>query len=225
MTREMKFREGTVRIVVPGTWASVPLSDPDTAAAFVKKLVKKQVGTADRLARVRREAAQEIMFTARDAALAGAHSYFMSLELLPGVPFPAALLLTDVPWPESAGEALKSGDIEAALRAAAPEGEVATQRNGPVARVAEMSQGKVTEGGSEFLTMRLEYYIPFPDRSKLLLAQVSVPNLPSAEPFATLFDEILDSVVFAESESASGHEEPEEPVRTAESARAGGGPA
>lgn len=208
MTREMKFREGSVRLIVPGTWASVPLSDPDTAAAFVKKLVKKQVGTADRLARVRREATQEIMISARDAALAGAHSYFMSLELLPGVPFPAAILLTDAPWPAASRGALASGDLVGALKIAAPDGEVATQRNGPVSRVAEMTQGKVTEDGTEFLSMRLAYHIPFPDRSQILLAQVSVPNIPSAEPFATLFDEILDSVAFAGDLAGPGAEAP-----------------
>jgi hypothetical protein len=212
VTREIKFREGSVRLIVPGTWASVPLSDPDTAAAFVKKLVKKQVGTADRLARVRREATQEIMISARDAALAGAHSYFMSLELLPGVPFPAAILLTDAPWPPASREALASGDVAAALKAAAPEGEVATQRNGPVARVAEMTQGKVTEDGTEFLSMRLAYYIPFPDRSQILLAQVSVPNIPSAEPFATLFDEILDSAAFTEDPAGSEDRSTDGPV-------------
>lgn len=217
MTRELKFREGTLRIILPGTWGSVPLSDPDTASAYIKKLVKKQVGKADRLARVRREAAQEILLSARDAALAGVHTYLMSMELLPGIPFPAAILAVDEEWSDDAHQALEAGDLEAALRMRAPGCEVATQRNGPVARVVEMVNSKVTEGGTEFLTMRLEYHIPYPDRSKLLLARVNVPNIPSAEPFATLFDEILDSVVFMEN---SGVEDAKQPGRTEAAAMA-----
>ncbi|WP_139316077.1 hypothetical protein [Cellulosimicrobium sp. CUA-896] len=106
----------------------------------------------------------------------------------------------------TARDALADGDVEQALRRAFPAGEVATQRNGPVARVAEMVRG-ATEDGAEMLTMRLEYHIPVPDRSRLLLARVNVPNIPSAEPFATLFDEILDSVTFLDAPGGGAVEE------------------
>lgn len=205
MTREVRFHEGRMRIVLPGTWANVPLEDPESAAAYVRRLVRRQVGNADRLARTRREATQEIAGNVQAAMAAGVHTYLMSLELLPGVPFPAAILAMDEEWPAAANEALAEGDVEQALRVAYPTGEVAPQRNGPVARVVEMTRGRTGEG-DDVLTMRLEYHIPYPDRSRLLMARVNVPGIPSAEPFATLFDEILDSVTFmdaATSETAA----------------------
>ena len=202
MTREMGAALGTVRIVVPGTWVGVPLGSPGEAEAFVKRLVRRQVGTADRLARARREATAEIMANVADAVSAGAHTYLMSLELLPGVPFPAALLMFDEPWPDAARPGLDADDVDRALREAYPSGEVAVQRNGPVARLYEMTRGS-TASGEELVTMRLEYHIPYPDRSRLLFARVNVPNIPSAEPFATLFDEILDSVTFRLPEGVS----------------------
>lgn len=220
MTREVGFNEGRMRIVLPGTWANVPLADPQTAAAYVRRLVRRQVGNADRLARARREATQEIAGNVQEAMAAGVHTYLMALELLPGVPFPAAILALDEEWPAAAKEALAQDDVAEALRAAFPDGEVAPQRNGPVARVAEMTRG-ATEGGDEVLTMRLEYHIPYPDRSKLLMARVNVPGIPSAEPFATLFDEMLDSLTFLESESEPDAESEPEPEPAAAPGAAG----
>jgi hypothetical protein len=127
----------------------------------------------------------------------------MSLELLPGVPFPAVILALDEEWPADASDALARGDVAEALRAGFPGAGVALQRNGPVARVAEMTQGS-TDDGEPVLTMRLEYHVPYPDRSTLLLARVNVPGIPAAEPFATLFDEILDSLTFMEQPGQPG---------------------
>jgi hypothetical protein len=195
VTREVGAAGGRLRFVLPGTWANVPVGDTEATARFVKQFVRRQVGRADRLARARREAATELTRNAGDAAALGAHTYLMSLELLPGVPFPAAIMVFDEDWPAAARAALERDDVAGALREAYPSGEVAPQRHGPVARVVEMTRA-ATESGEELVTMRLEYHVPYPDRSRLLMARVNVPNIPTAEPFATLFDEIMDSVTF-----------------------------
>lgn len=212
MTREITSPARGLRIIVPGTWVNVPVDDPERAAGFIKQLVKKQVGSADRLARTRREATQDLLSTAQHAAQLGVHTYLISLELLPEVPFPAAVMMLDEEWRSPARELLADGDVAGALRATYPNGEVAAQRNGPVARVVEMAEGTIGEGedAQEMLTMRLEYHMPYPDGSKLLLVRVSVPNIPTAEPFAMLFDEIVDSITFIsdeDDESPAGAEE------------------
>ncbi|CAM3478670.1 hypothetical protein [Isoptericola cucumis] len=220
MTRSVRFREGRMRIVLPGTWANIPLDDEETAVEHVRRLVRRQVGKADRLARARREATQEVVGNVRAAMSAGVHTYLMSLELLPGVPFPAVILAMDEEWPAASAEARAAGDGAAALRAGFPTGEVEPQRNGPVARVVEMTQGSTGEG-DDVLTMRLEYHIPYPDGSRLLMARVNVPGIPSAEPFATLFDEILDSITFMEQDG----EEQEGQQAVADAAPGAGDPA
>ena len=197
MTRAVGAAGGRLRFVLPGTWANVPLDDAEVTARFVKQFVRRQVGRADRLARARREAATELTRNAADAAALGAHTYLMSLELLPGVPFPAAIVVFDEGWPDAARATLERGDVAQALREAYPAAEVAPQRNGPVARGVEMTRA-TTDSGEELVTMRLEYHVPYPDRSRLLMARVNVPNIPAAEPFATLFDEIIDSVTFTD---------------------------
>jgi hypothetical protein len=197
MTRSVGVLEGRMRIVLPGTWVNIPLDSPESAARFTKRLVRRQVGGADRLARARREATHELVANVRDAVRIGVHTYLMSLEILPGIPFPAAIMLRDEAWPPAGRPAAEAGDTAAALVAAYPEGEVAEQRHGPVARVVEMAEvDRKSDDGETLLTMRLEYHIPYPGGRQLLMARVVVPNIPSAEPFATLFDEILDSVTF-----------------------------
>lgn len=205
---ELKVLAGEVRVIVPGTWVNIPLDSAERATAFIKRLVRRQVGTADQLARMRRQAVEELLATARDAVSAGVHTYLMSLEIAPGVPFPAALLMTNDEWPAAAAPFVAEGDYEGALRAAYPDGEVAVQRNGrPAARVVEVSQGQAGDGEEavDVLTMRLEYHMPHPkDASMMLFVRVNVSDVPSAEPFAVLFDEIVDSIEFLEDEGDRG---------------------
>lgn len=210
---DVKVLGREVRVIVPGTWVSIPLDSPEKAGAFIKRLVRNQVGPADRLARMRRQAVEEVFGTARDAAQIGVHTYLMSLELAPGVPFPAALLMADDEWPEATRALVAEGDFGAALKLAYPEGEVAVQSNGsPAARIVEMTQGQAGDGEEavDVLTMRLEYHMPHPaDPSKMLLVRVSVPDIPSAEPFAMLFDEIVDSIKFLDDRDSPADVVPE----------------
>jgi hypothetical protein len=197
MTRSVAVAGERLRFVLPGTWVSVPVDDPARAAAFAKRFARRQIGAADRLARLRREAAQELVASAADAVRAGAHTYLMALELLPGVPFGAAVLARDVDWPEASRPHVAAGEVAQALEVGFPGGEVAEQRLGPASREAETSHRSLGEG-TQVTVLRLTYRVPYPDRSRLLEVLVNAPELPSAEPFAMLFDEIVDSVTFEE---------------------------
>lgn len=211
-----------VRVIVPGSWVNIPLESRENAQKFIKRLVRDQVGRDDRLASMRRDAVQELLNNVGDAVAVGVHTYLLSLELLPGVPFPAAMVMVDEEWPAGAREQRDSGDVDGALRECYPEAEVATQHLGPVAREVEMAE-KILEDGdrrTESLTMRLSYHVPYPDRSKLLLVRVNVPNIPSAEPFATLFDEIVDTITFLEGDAEGAAPGDEADSSTAVAARA-----
>ncbi|GGM33746.1 hypothetical protein ACFQBY_07340 [Promicromonospora citrea] len=219
MTKQIRLADGGLRIILPGTWASIPLSDEESTTAYVKRLVKRQVGTADRLARMRRSAVEEIVGTAREAVRAGVHTYLTALEILPNVPFAAVMMLLDIDWPDTAGPAREGGDTEEALTAAFPGAEIAELRYGPVARRWELANQQLGEDGSVIQTLRLEYFVPYPyeGSDKLLMVRVNVPEVPSAEPFAVLFNEIVDSISFPEElPEADGAAEPvSEPVATA----------
>lgn len=200
--KQLSIAGGDLRIILPGTWVRVPLDSQDVATAFAKRLIKQQMGSADRLARSRREAVQELVSSAREAVGIGVHTYLMSLEILPGVPFPSALLLRDEPWPDESREHAAAGDFKQALAVGFPGSEVANRATGPVARRWEMARHSVGEGDDAevFLTLRLEYFLAVPGGAGVLMARANVSNIPGAEPFATLFDEIIDSITFPEPE-------------------------
>jgi len=192
--KNAKIAGRTLNIILPGTWANVPLTDRKTTRRFVKDLVRRQVGSDDRLARMRAETSEQTLKNIGEAQAIGVHTYLMSLELLPGVPFPAALLMADEPWPDAARPGLGAGDLGRALREGFPGGTVLQQQSGPVLRIAEFGESLVEE--TPVSVLRLEYHVPYPGGEKVLYARVSVPALPSAEPFTTLFDEIIDSITF-----------------------------
>lgn len=217
MTRALGMSPAGMRIILPGTWTRIPLEDPQRTVDHVKRLVKRQVGPADRLARVRRETVQDLVASARDAAGIGVHSYFMSLEILPGVPFPAALLFRDEDWPEAVREQVDAGDVGAALTAAYGEVELGDARYGTFGRRYEVTSQQI--GEEELLTLRLEYYVPYPDGSRVLLARANVPNIPQAEPFALLFNEIVDSISFP---ARQGPHETEQQLDDREDGRSSG---
>ena len=201
--KNAKIAGRSMNIILPGTWANVPLGDQVTARKFVKELVRRQVGGDDRLALLRAQVVDETMGNLAQAVSIGVHTYLMSLELLPRVPFSAAILMADEPWPDTARPGLGDDDLPRALREGFPGGEVLELSPGPVLRIAEYSE---TMEQVEAPVLRLEYHLPYPDLQKLLFARVSAPNLPQAEPFVTLFDEIIDSITFVESERRSENE-------------------
>ena len=86
-------------IVFPGTWVMIPLHDDEAAARRIQRLVADRVGRADRLARVRRTAKTELERLVSLANDSAAFALALSLEILPGVPFPASLVLSREEWP------------------------------------------------------------------------------------------------------------------------------
>ncbi len=189
-------------VILPGTWANIPLDDERTARRYVKELVRRQLGGDDRLARLRAEAVDETMRTITAAVAVGVHTYMMSLELLPGVPFPAAILMADEPWPDRARPGLGADDLPRALREGFPGGVVIDRAGSPALRLAQFGESGLTDKPVQVL--RLEYHLPCPGGDKLLYVRISVPDLPSADPFVALFDEIVDSIAFLPGEAAAG---------------------
>lgn len=194
MTHTARSPQGSYSIVLPGTWAAIPLEDEDKLRERVRSLVLERVGRNDRLARVRKEARDELTETAVRARTAGATAFWMSLEVLPGIPLPASLIATDRPWPdETAGLA---DDVRARLRAARPGAEVLEQRSGPVARTREV--GEVAIGELREPSLYLEYSVPYPHGGGLLSISVSAPNAHDADLYTVFFDSIVDSLTWAE---------------------------
>jgi hypothetical protein len=87
-------------IILPGDWALIPLESEEAANEEISRLLRRQVPRRDELATMRRDAREMMRGLAADAREADALLLAMSLELLPGLPFPAAIVAHYMPEPE-----------------------------------------------------------------------------------------------------------------------------
>jgi hypothetical protein len=194
MTFTARSPEGSYSIILPGTWAEIPLADEEAMRERIRSLVLQQVGRNDRLARTRRDAREELVSTAERARAAGATAFWMSLEVLPGIPLPAALIARDRAWPEGAvAEGLGGArPLAERLAAATPGAEIIEQRTGPV-EIGDDAIGETREP-----SLYLEYSVPYPDDAGLLTVSVSAPTAHDPELYTLFFDAIVDSLTWAE---------------------------
>ncbi|QNE47960.1 hypothetical protein F1C58_14340 [Glaciihabitans sp. INWT7] len=180
-------------IVFPGTWSVIPLDADEIMKTVIGRIVKKQVGVADRLARTRRMMIEELLTTAQRARDAGAHTMHLSLEILPGVPFPAALIASDSPWPKESIPAAPAAFAES-LAATFPGVSIVGHRFGPMCRTVEAGLGRF--GDAETPSLSAEYRLPYPDGGGVLTLTISAPMARDPELYATLFDAMVDSLTW-----------------------------
>ncbi|TFD56082.1 hypothetical protein E3T55_00085 [Cryobacterium frigoriphilum] len=190
-------------IVLPGTWAQIPMQSREAASARISALVKKQVGMNDRLARHRRDVRDQLLDAALQAQAAHALSFAISLELAPGVPFPASMLGSRTPWPPRATDAPGTPALavtpEDRLRRDFPAATFVAGSAGPIARRTQ--HGTREWGDTTTQTLSLDYWLPVPGAAELLQFTISAPMVEGYELFTELFDMIMSTV--------SWHPEPE----------------
>lgn len=168
---------GHVRLVLPGDWAMVPLTDEEATQRFARRIVRARVGQDDRLARVRREVTQNVCETAATARRAGAHTLAVALDIVPGVPFAASLLGRDVPWPEPDEDEVEVGEggVADRLARAYPSSEIVELPAGPSARFLEA--GTLRGKESQVSSVSVVHRIPRPDTDEILTLRFTGPDV------------------------------------------------
>lgn len=188
---------GQFDLILPGTWASIPLADETARAARISALVRQQIGSSDRLATRRRQFRDELAKSAKQAADAGAVAFAMALELFPGIPLSGAMISIFEPWPNG-GAGAEDDDLAARLAAAYPDAEVLATEAGPIARKATPGVQSYSAATST-PSLDLDYWAPVPDGSRVLATNVSLPMAPDPAPFTELFDSVMGSLIWAPS--------------------------
>lgn len=205
MTEQLAVAGGQFSIILPGTWSAIPLDDDAALEGHIKKLVVKQVGRADRFARTRREVRDQLTDVARNAKAQGAITFAIALELLPGVPFPASLMISEDLWPPDL-ELLALDDLEQKLRMAKPGAEVHQLRSGPVARMTKVTDVAVGEETTPQLSA--QYWVPAAGGTRLFRVFVEAPMARFPELLTELFDSIVDSMLWLpDQQSTLAHNE------------------
>ncbi|KQV07162.1 hypothetical protein [Leifsonia sp. Root112D2] len=193
-TRQVRMGAGDFSLILPGTWASIPLNDSDAMKKRISALVKQQLGADDRLARRRIQLRNELVETAEKAAAEGALSFSLSIELLPGAPFPAALMAKRRSWPNEVKDATALAAAER-LAKGFPTAEILSLDSGDVmARIATTEQQRYVAETTP--SLMAEYWTPAPDADELLYITISAPMVPQSGLFIELFDTMIASLVW-----------------------------
>lgn len=189
-TRQVRLGLSDFFLVLPGTWAAIPMSDGESMKRRVAALVKEQMGRDDRLASRRLQLRTELIEAAGNAVEQGAVSFALALELLPGVPFGAALMSRLMPWTNPG-----SGDDAARLATTFPDAVVLPlDAGGFAARSA--TGGTQKYASEETPSLVVDYWVPVPHSDQLLYLTVSAPMAPQSELFTQLFDAVIGSLTW-----------------------------
>lgn len=199
MTHALTSPTGEFSLILPGTWAAIPLGDAEAMRKRVAAVVKKQVPRADRLARARQQIREELLRSAGEAARVGAIIYSIALEMLPGVPFSASLVAFSQDWPPASGAVSASGmsasdrrtALEKRLIEALSGGTILVAERSVVLRRSTLRQETVAE--TSFPSLDLEYWFATPD-DRLLSFLITVPMCEHEKLFTEFFDSVADSV-------------------------------
>jgi hypothetical protein len=188
-------------MVFPGTWVNIPLDTDAQTEQAITALIKRQVGRDDRLARLRRDVKDRLRLLAVDAKKANAVQLALSLEILPGLPFPASLVSDYRDWPDYHGDGGEDGrTIAERLDALLPGGEVLELQSGIAIRTFNATT--ISPGSEKIPDIKLEYFLCVPTGEFLLHVVADVPVLIDPELVAMLFDAMIDSVRWSLSEAA-----------------------
>ena len=181
--------DAELAIVFPGTWAIIPLHDQEAARRRVARLVTERVGRADRLARTRRTVRDELDTVVSLAIASDAFALALSMEILPGVPFPASIVMARESWPAGA-----EGTKAERLAVAFPAAESLELSFGPARRSSSVRQTRYDEQSAPELLA--DYRFAAPDESCVIHVRVNAPMAVEPELYLELFDAIVDSISF-----------------------------
>lgn len=195
VTTTRQTREFT--LLLPGTWAMIPMTTPEEIKAATKRMIQKQVPKGDRFAALRLEARREAEKNAMEAFENGAVVYALALELLPGVPFSASLIGLRPGWPD---EASPHATVADKLKAVLPNGEDVENPTSLVRRRATHSTQQ--PGEKPITSLDIEYWLVREDKPPTLFL-ISVPQIPASdEEIIEFFDAVIGAILWTDDAAA-----------------------
>ncbi|GLY30951.1 hypothetical protein [Kineosporia sp. NBRC 101731] len=189
-------------LLLPDSWSRIRL--PTDRREQVSALVERAFATVsrDQGPELRRALARELLMLADDAFEGGGHEFYLLTEVRRGLPLAASCLVTVIPETMPADV---DAEILARVLANAPGSEPATVTVGDVAvpavRRSEPKRFRSPQEGAapfEVTFTGLDVYVPFPDRSQILLLTFRTPMEEIASSMTILFEAIAGSLRFRE---------------------------
>lgn len=189
MTAHYAVHDFALSLVLPGSWAGIPLHPAEDRNRAIAALVTRQVGRADRLATIRREMREQLGDVARAAEAAGIGTLALWLELAPGIPSPGSLTIDNLaPVPA----AVPPAERAAALAAQLPGADILELGPGLTARASAPSV--LRNGTSPIPGISISYLLFNPEGDTLLRFHLEIPEAAAPELYVQFFDVVIDSV-------------------------------
>jgi hypothetical protein len=188
-------------LLLPNTWSRIRLDRdrPQQVAALVGRAFANV--SRDRAVELRHLMEQQLTVAADTAFKEGGHEFYLLSELRRGLPVAATCVVTVVQRPlpgdvpaEITAQVLASGSGEATTVTVAGEPVPAVRRSEP-----RTFQVDLPGLGKPRLTFTgLDVFVPFPDRSRILLLTFRTPVEPIAASMMVLFEAIAGSLRWQE---------------------------
>ena len=187
-------------MVLPTNWELLDL-DPRTRDRSVQRMVRRALGTADHLARLRHEAVVAYRRMLADAEDHGAFLAASVSEHVEGAVLAASVLAFLVPLPrDDDGTPMASVEEMAATLSQPAEDERGLEVSivelavGPAVRVRALVRSDLTgSDGRHPEVQMVRFFVPVPELEGMLVMAFSTPSLFAADAFAELFDALARS--------------------------------
>jgi hypothetical protein len=167
-------------VLLPPGWARIPIDGRESARAAALAAQKTADLSEPQRSQVREKLARLIRSALRDARSCGGIDVMLSLAERDGVPLAASCLISYV----DQGQRVPLDMLAAEL--SGKDGDVTVVRAGGDGAVRRRYQ----EGGMT----KLDYFLPMPGRTGLLVMSFGTPMEPLADAFVLLFDAIAQSL-------------------------------
>jgi hypothetical protein len=167
-------------VLLPPGWARIPIDGRESARAAALAAQKTADLTEPQRSQVREKLARLIRSALRDARSCGGIDIMLSLAERDGVPLAASCLISYV----DQGQKVPVDMLAAELSASG--GNVTVAQSGGDAAVRR----RYHEDGMT----KLDYFLPMPGRTGLLVMSFGTPVEPLADAFVLLFDAIAQSL-------------------------------
>jgi hypothetical protein len=186
-------------LLLPDTWSRIRLAKDRREQ--VSALVERAFATVsrDQAVTLRRSLAKELVITADEAFREGGRELYLLTEVRRGMPLAASCVVTVVPQPipEGVGPEVLSNIFAADQPGSEPAVVEAAGELVPAVRRSEPKRfrSEVPGTGNPVITFTgLDVFVPFPDRSQILLLTFRTPMDQVADPMLLLFEAIAGSL-------------------------------
>lgn len=194
----------TLRLRLPGQWWQIPLHDRDEARESIRRLVSRQLGSADVHAQAREDLRRHLLAALEQSIAGDGQSFHVALEIVPDIPVPVAI---SVAMPQQAitpavgtSPAAVMEILERGLELAAPETWATAQRfesrGSSVLRLHRRQSVETldTDGenpGKPVDGLAADYWMTVPGTKRFVLVACSTAFGPLEQIMLTFFDSIV----------------------------------